>query len=70
MMPTEPFAMGRRFATRTPLFRIHRVLAVLLCTLPFAPLAVAQPLTNPSYTREQAATGKSAYAAQSPHAMA
>jgi alcohol dehydrogenase (cytochrome c) len=64
MRPVEPIEMRRRFATRIPLFCIHRGVAVLLCVLPFLPLADAQPLTNPSYTREQAATGKSAYAAQ------
>ena len=64
MISVEPIENGRRPAIRILVFRILRVLAVLLCTLPFSPPADSQPLTNPSYTREQAAKGKSAYAEQ------
>ena len=59
MMSVEPIEIGRR-----PAIRILPVLAVLLCALPVSPPADSQPLTNPSYTREQAARGKSAYAEQ------
>src|SRR5882762_30781 len=46
------------------LFHVRRILpavAALGAALALPPLAAAQPLTNPSYTREQAAQGKTAY---------
>jgi len=46
------------------LFHVRRILpavAALSGALALPPLAAAQPLTNPSYTREQAAQGKAAY---------
>src|SRR5882672_7622655 len=45
-------------------FHVRRILpavAALSGALALPPLAAAQPLTNPSYTREQAARGKTAY---------
>ncbi len=41
--------------------RILPAVAALSCALACPPLAAAQPLTNPSYTREQAVRGKTAY---------
>src|SRR5258708_15248232 len=46
------------------LHRILPVVAALGAALAFPPLTGAQPLTNPSYTREQAAQGKAAYPLQ------